>query len=490
MAVCGSKGSNINLSQMIACVGQQTVSGRRMPNGFLNRSLPHFEPYSKYAEAKGFVKNSFYTGLTAPEFFFHTMGGREGLIDTAVKTAETGYMQRRLMKSMEDLIVRYDKTVRSGEESIIQFTYGDDGLDPMFMDDQRLPVSFGRLYVIIKEATRRSEADEAMLTPSQIRDLTAEAIRRCPLGQVSDKFTDSLTKFMETLASKVARLVFTKSEAADMVAEESFLRNFDFLTRNQFNKFIDLVWKTYEKAMIQPGEACGAVAAQSIGEPTTQMTLKTFHFAGVASMNVTLGVPRIKEIINATGKISTPIITAKLENETSVVAARIVKGRIEKTELGDIAEYIKEVYSPQGCYLSLKIDFAAIEALQLEVTIDSIKQSILAGKLKVKERHLKIVKHNKMHIEPYETGRDKLYFVMQQLKSKLPRVVIKGSPGIQRAVISKHATEDRYELAIEGYGLSQVMRTPGIDFRKTSTNHILETAEVLGIEAARSRIIE
>ena len=261
MAVCGSKGSNINLSQMIACVGQQTVSGRRMPNGFLNRSLPHFEPYSKYAEAKGFVKNSFYTGLTAPEFFFHTMGGREGLIDTAVKTAETGYMQRRLMKSMEDLIVRYDKTVRSGEESIIQFTYGDDGLDPMFMDDQRLPVSFGRLYVIIKEATRRSEADAAMLTPSQIRDLTAEAIRRCPLGQVSDKFTDSLTKFMETLASKVARLVFTKSEAADMVGEESFLRNFDFLTRNQFNKFIDLVWKTYEKAMIQPGEACGAVAA-------------------------------------------------------------------------------------------------------------------------------------------------------------------------------------------------------------------------------------
>jgi len=93
------------------------------------------------------------------------------------------------------------------------------------------------------------------------------------------------------------------------------------------------------------------------------MTLKTFHFAGVASMNVTLGVPRIKEVINATEKISTPIIKAKLENETSVVAARIVKGRIEKTELGDIAEYIKEVYSPQGCYLSLKIDLKAIEAL-------------------------------------------------------------------------------------------------------------------------------
>lgn len=92
MAICGSKGSNINLCQMIALVGQQTVGGSRMPNGFFDRSLPHFEPYSKYPASKGFVKNSFYSGLTATEFFFHTIGGREGLIDTAVKTAETGYM--------------------------------------------------------------------------------------------------------------------------------------------------------------------------------------------------------------------------------------------------------------------------------------------------------------------------------------------------------------------------------------------------------------
>lgn len=208
-----------------------------MPNGFLNRSLPHFEPYSKYAEAKGFVKNSFYTGLTAPEFFFHTMGGREGLVDTAVKTAETGYMQRRLMKSMEDLIVRYDKTVRSGEETIIQFTYGGDGLDPMLMDDEptgkkgskSCPVSFSRLYVIVKEATRKSDACKAMLTPSQIRYTTAKAISNCPFKNVSKVFLNKLGEFMENLASKVERLVFTK--VTDLV-EESFLRNFDFLTQS------------------------------------------------------------------------------------------------------------------------------------------------------------------------------------------------------------------------------------------------------------------
>jgi DNA-directed RNA polymerase III subunit RPC1 len=103
------------------------------------------------------------------------------------------------------------------------------------------------------------------------------------------------------------------------------------------------------------------------------MTLKTFHFAGVASMNVTLGVPRIKEIINATEKISTSIIYARLENEESVISARIVKARIEKTELGDVAEYIKEVYTPQGCYLSIKLDLAAIAALQLEVNVESVR---------------------------------------------------------------------------------------------------------------------
>ncbi len=266
MAVCGSKGSNINLSQMIACVGQQTVNGHRMPNGFLNRSLPHFEPYSKNAESKGFVQNSFYTGLTAPEFFFHTMGGREGLVDTAVKTAETGYMQRRLMKSMEDLIVRYDKTVRSAEESIIQFKYGGDGLDPMFMDENEMPVSFNRLYVLIKEATRKSEAGNAMLTPSQIRDLTEQAIKDRPLKSVSKQFCNSLSSFMGDLAKKIERLLFNKDSDLDenmscLKTGSSFLRNFDYLTKSQFDKFIDLVWRTYEKALIQPGEACGAVAA-------------------------------------------------------------------------------------------------------------------------------------------------------------------------------------------------------------------------------------
>jgi len=116
------------------------------------------------------------------------------------------------------------------------------------------------------------------------------------------------------------------------------------------------------------------------------MTLKTFHFAGVASMNITLGVPRINEIINATKVISTPIITTTLVNEEEVMSARIVKGRLETTLLGDISKYIKEVYSPKGCYLSIKLDLDVIEKLKLELSIDQIIQSILKTRKKVEAR--------------------------------------------------------------------------------------------------------
>jgi len=140
--------------------------------------------------------------------------------------------------------------------------------------------------------------------------------------------------------------------------------------------------------MIEPGTAVGALGATSIGEPSTQMTLKTFHFAGVASMNITLGVPRIREIINASKTISTPIITAPLVSNREVRTARIVKGRIEKTTLGEITKYIKEVFKESVCYLSIKLDIDAISSLQLEINAHTIKKSLLttdkSPKLKLK----------------------------------------------------------------------------------------------------------
>lgn len=128
MVLAGSKGNDNNISQIMACVGQQNVEGKRIPFGFVRRTLPHFGRDDFGPESRGFVENSYLRGLTPQEFYFHAMGGREGLIDTAVKTSETGYIQRRLEKALEDVMVKYDGTVRNSMEHIIQFLYGEDGI--------------------------------------------------------------------------------------------------------------------------------------------------------------------------------------------------------------------------------------------------------------------------------------------------------------------------------------------------------------------------
>jgi DNA-directed RNA polymerase III subunit RPC1 len=145
--ICRSlAGSVINVSQMVACVGQQVIAGHRVPNGFQDRSLPHFPKKSKEPPSKGFVRSSFYSGLSPTEFLFHAISGREGLVDTAVKTAETGYMQRRLMKALEDLTTHYDLSVRNSTGGVVQFRYGNDGLDPACLEGDGQPIDFQRTW--------------------------------------------------------------------------------------------------------------------------------------------------------------------------------------------------------------------------------------------------------------------------------------------------------------------------------------------------------
>lgn len=150
MAVAGSKGAPLNLQQISGCVGQQNVDGKRIAYGFMYRTLPHFCKDDLGADAHGFVVNSYLKGLTPQEFYFHAMGGREGIIDTAVKTSKTGYIQRRLIKSMEDLMVYYDGTVRNSRGQIVQFLYGEDGMDSRWIEDQSIPT----LHMKLRDMTR------------------------------------------------------------------------------------------------------------------------------------------------------------------------------------------------------------------------------------------------------------------------------------------------------------------------------------------------
>jgi len=130
MAVSGARGSMLNLTQMAGCIGQQAVRGERITRGYEGRTLPHFKKGDRGAPAHGFVRNSYKSGLTPTEFFFHAIGGREGLVDTAVRTSQSGYLQRRMINALQDLKVGYDGTVRTSGGRIIQFKYGEDSTDP------------------------------------------------------------------------------------------------------------------------------------------------------------------------------------------------------------------------------------------------------------------------------------------------------------------------------------------------------------------------
>jgi DNA-directed RNA polymerase subunit A' len=130
MAVSGARGSMLNLTQMAGCLGQQSVRGERIVRGYDERTLPHFQKGDRGSEAHGFISNSYKSGLSPTEFFFHAIGGREGLVDTAVRTSQSGYLQRRMINALQDLKVAYDGTVRTTGGRIIQFRYGEDGTDP------------------------------------------------------------------------------------------------------------------------------------------------------------------------------------------------------------------------------------------------------------------------------------------------------------------------------------------------------------------------
>uniref|UniRef100_A0A8B9RXR1 DNA-directed RNA polymerase subunit n=1 Tax=Accipiter nisus TaxID=211598 RepID=A0A8B9RXR1_9AVES len=432
MALCGSKGSFINISQMIACVGQQAISGSRVPDGFENRSLPHFEKHSKLPAAKGFVANSFYSGLTPTEFFFHTMAGREGLVDTAVKTAETGYMQAVYPCRSEPALSK----------------------------------------------------NELVLTSESI-------MKKSEFLCCRDSFLQEIKKFIKGVSEKIKKTRDKYGINDNGTTEPQVLYQLDRITPTQLEKFLETCRDKYMRAQMEPGSAVGALCAQSIGEPGTQMTLKTFHFAGVASMNITLGVPRIKEIINASKAISTPIITAQLDKDDDPDFARLVKGRIEKTLLGEISEYIEEVFLPDDCFILVKLSLERIRLLRLEVNAETVRYSICISKLRVKPGDVAVHGEAVVCVTPRENSKSSMYYVLQSLKEELPKVVVQGIPEVSRAVIhiDEQSGKEKYKLLVEGDNLRAVMATHGVKGTKTSSNNTYEVEKTLGIEAARTTII-
>ncbi len=410
---------------------------------------------------------------------------------------------------MEDLSLRYDLTVRNSENTIVQFVYGDDNLNPELMENNDRPVDFHRLLLHITQ-THPSNIDEKAVMGQDLIDLVEEHLfskdfqKILPTGIT---FHNEIRNFIKRLVQMQRDLSADANEEITNAMIEQRIWNKCRLSKPQVEILLRSALAKFEHASVPPGEAIGASGAQSISEPGTQMTLKTFHFAGVSSMNVTLGVPRLKEIINASKAISTPIITAKLVQDNNKIGARVVKAAIEKTTLGEISSYIREVYAPSKCYVSVELDLEAIDQLKLNINVFSVRNSILKGTRgqtrpailrSLKPCHVKIKKGPKSRLRIYVPEKAEkagvspqpLLFLMQALKIALPQVIVQGISTVNRAVINEEEKDGRasYHLLVEGYGLAEVMGAPGINGRHTTTNHIIEVEQTLGVEAARTQI--
>ena len=406
MVNAGSKGSELNIAQMVSCLGQQNVDGKRIPYGFENRTLPHYNKFDDSPGARGFIESSFISGLSPTELFFHAMGGRVGLIDTAVKTSQTGYISRRLIKALEDLMVRYDMTVRNNKGKVVQFIYGDDGFDPIKVENQTIPLvqmTTEEIYNYMQISTHKKDNITSIFNPdarkkfnSQKSQLNSIIINKINFMKGEQKrIIDNVFKnlhnkkvhlpiaFTHIIANIIGQQELNGNSLVDITPLDAYklidekyaeLENYSFIKPNslfkvmynfylcpkqllvikRFNKnalmyLLDTIVHMYKQAIVNPGEMVGIIAAQSIGEPTTQMTLNTFHFAGVASKsNVTRGVPRIEEILSLSENPKNPSCTIYMHKEVEhdQTEAQNLIHKIAQTKLRDITKSVTICFDP------------------------------------------------------------------------------------------------------------------------------------------------
>jgi DNA-directed RNA polymerase II subunit RPB1 len=440
MVKAGSKGSDLNISQMISCLGQQNVDGKRIPYGFDNRTLPHFTKYDDSPGARGFVESSYINGLTPQELFFHAMGGRVGLIDTAVKTSTTGYIQRRLIKGLEDLMVSYDMTIRTNKNKIVQFQYGDDGIDTTKVEDQSIPIvsmsnqdiyahflvpeesgkvkTLNNIFMknvmtmnkkehpefmektqkyidtmikrredIIKHVFK-NKSDSTLNSPVAFAYIINNVQGQCniTINSVVDITLLRALDMIEKCYSNLEKIVYAPPTELFKTLFYYYLSPKDLLIVKRFNRdalklLLQEITINYKRAIVAPGEMVGMIAAQSIGEVSTQMTLNTFHFAGVASKsNVTRGVPRIEEILSLSSEIKNPSLSVYLkpEDERQKEKAQTIMYMLEHTRLEEIVKSIEICFDPDDLNTMIHEDKDTIEQYRaFENMVESCSETSL-----------------------------------------------------------------------------------------------------------------
>ena len=567
MVNSGAKGNDVNIGQMMALLSQQQVAGKRIQYTLQDRTLPHFHKYDDGLESRGFVESSFIGGIRPAEFFFHAMGGREGLIDTAVKTSDSGYIQRRLVKTMEDIHVEYDGTVRNVNGAIVQFHYGGDGIDSTCVEKQECLLAQMTLEQIFRDfaisaddirAVVKGDVQEFHDMVDQIiddRDMLVRNVFRYKRGETVATpvhFGRIVEKYQNDYSVKTDLTpVYVVDELTKFCSESWISHNklfhimlrFHFapkksiikmrLTKGLFDEMLKDIHFRYMKSRVHPGEMVGTLAAQSVGEPTTQLTLNTFHSAGTANANATAGVPRIMELLGASPNPKTPVNTIYLDASIagSQDSALAKKREIQKTTLRDITKSVRIYYDPnplsentavqedrdilqsyqkfsvtngQLCTSPwvVRLEFDNMEMVARNV----IDMTMIAAKIQ-NNRVLKVFEC--IHSDTNAPGKLVMRIVfagdvvknvlaLRFIEEKLLDTVLRGIDGIGRVYPREvkneltwdektggYAATAQWVLDVEGTNLLDLSTVSGVDPHRSFSNDIHEIKNVFGIEAAR-----
>ena len=565
MVDSGSKGGPQNITQMVALLGQQLIEGKRVQYTLQDRTLPHFARYDDGVESRGFVQNSFMNGLLPAEFFFHAQAGREGLIDTAVKTSDTGYIQRRLMKTMEDQHVEHDGTVRNVTGSIIQFAYGEDGIDSIAVETQICDLGTMTLEDIYRNYAM-SPADvnpflktEVTEAPDMIEEILADRdmlVRNVFRYKKNDQVLAPVN--LKRLVSSYANGYATKTDLTPQQVVDGingFISRFPAnrvfhallryhlapkkailihrLTEALFNELMSDIEFRHTRAQVHAGEMVGALSAQSIGEPTTQLTLNTFHSAGTAKANATSGVPRIEELLSASPNPKRPGNTAYFAGDVSGTEAIAMMKRVQRTTLRHITKSVRIYYDPYPVNSVVEEDRAMLEEYRrfslehetecgsawiMRIELNDVEM-YARGVRDLNEVQAKVFNDKQLKIfKCYTTDSSAKNLIMRVafdgsvvknptylrfLEDKLLDTVLEGVDGVGRVFLRKvkseqvyddsvggYLTKDQYVLDTEGTNLYDLLVFEGLDGTRTFSNDIHEVNDVFGIEAARTCLLD
>jgi DNA-directed RNA polymerase II subunit RPB1 len=569
MVESGSKGSDLNITQMMALLSQQNVQGKRIQYSMDNRTLPHFAKFDDGPESRGFVENSFISGIRPAEFFFHAMGGREGLIDTAVKTSDTGYIQRKLVKLMEDIHVEQDYTVRDVNGAIVQFRYSEDGIDSISIEKQECDLGIMTMEQVYQNfACTRDDfkavcsekvsedppdlvdqllQDRHMLVKSVFKFINKSNVYApVHLGRTLQKFKNSYSvktnltpEYVVDELNKLCSKDFIQSNRLFHILLRFYLAPRKSIIINRFSKEIfdeilsEIQFK-YLKALVHPGEMVGPLAAQSIGEPTTQLTLNTFHSAGTAKANATEGVPRIQELLSVSRNPKNPSNTIYLK-DSSQASAMSSKKDIQKTTLKDITRSVRIYYDPNPLSSNTSVQedreilqvyekFAItqsqacvspwimrLELDQDEMVIRNVNDMTLIQSKIENNKVLKVfdcvhsdINSNKLVLR-ITFGLDiaKNALSLRFIEDKLLDTILTGVDGIGRVFPREIKEELIYDEKIGGYkaisqwildsegtNLIDLFTKENVDATRTFSDDIHEVLDVFGIEAARMVMFE